>query len=139
MVTASRLMPWTLSVVLAAVLKTMSVGTLSICQSLAMVMPRITVTNPVSANTPLGVISVNGELSLAVVDKWHICRVRLGMLDRLTARRWRITGGNVGAVALETLTGNAARATCRCNWQIVSALFTGATIDTPCSITGGAA
>ena len=45
---------------------------------------------------PFGKIPVDGKLPLAVIDKRQICRVRLGMSDRLTGRRWRLTGRNVG-------------------------------------------
>ena len=71
MVISPRLMPRTVSVVLAAVLKTMSVGAVSTRHSLAMVLPMITGTHPVSARTHSGkypsmenclwLISINGE------------------------------------------------------------------------------
>ena len=67
----TQLMPRTVSVVLAAVLKTMSVGIVSIRHSLAMVLPMITGTHPVSASTHSGkypliencrwLLSINGK------------------------------------------------------------------------------
>ena len=71
MVTSSQLMPRTVSVALAALLKTMSVGTVSIRHSLAMVLPMITGTHPVSERTHPGkyplmenyiwLLSINGK------------------------------------------------------------------------------
>ena len=103
-----------------------------------MVLPMITGTHPMSARTHSGkyllrenylwLISMNGKYAGSDL----VCRT--GSLRAAGAR----LAGTWAAVALETLTGNAASATCRCNWPTVSALFTRATIDTPYDITGGA-
>ena len=54
---------------------------------------------------PFGKILVDGKVLQAVIDKRQICRVRLGMSDRLTVRRWRLTGGNAGDSCLRNVYG----------------------------------
>ena len=72
MVTSSRFILRTVSVVLAAVLKTMLVGTISIWHSLTMVMPMITGTHPVLARTHSGKYPLmeNYLWLLSIIDKY---------------------------------------------------------------------
>ena len=123
---------------MAAVLKTMSVGTVSIWHSLAMVLPMITGTHPVSARTHSGkyplmenrllLLSINGRYAGSDL----VCRIG----SQCAAGAWLATAW--AAIAFETLVGDAAFATCRCNWPTVSTLFARIAVDTPCGRTGGA-